>query len=95
MPSHITNEFQIEKETEDKVFEIPAYKGLVIALILNTGQLLKVELFDQTCERFWLENVVQHERKYPMPWQEHIYHTFQGEIVVGYHCSDKEPTVFR
>ena len=65
------------------MIEIPAYKGLIIALILNTGQLLKVELFDQTCERFWLENVVVHERKFPMPWQNHYYHTFQGEIYLS------------
>jgi hypothetical protein len=28
---------------------ISSYKGLVIALILTNGELLKIELFDDTC----------------------------------------------
>jgi hypothetical protein len=27
-----------------------------------------------------------------LPWQNHFFHTYNGEVVVGYHCSDKEPT---
>lgn len=67
------------------------YKGFVIALMLIDGDLLKVETHDLTCAEWWDRNVIEHERKYPMPWQEHIFHTYKGEIVVGYHCSDKEP----
>ena len=74
------------------MFEIAtSYKGLVIALILSTGDLMKIELFDDTCAEFWRKNVITHERKYPLPWQNHFFHTYKGEIVVGYHCSDKEP----
>lgn len=92
MQSHITNEYQTERGIEDRVFEIvSSYKGLVIGLILITGEIQKIELFEETCAEFWDKHVVQHERKYPMPWQEHIYHTFQNKIVVGYHCSDVEP----
>jgi hypothetical protein len=42
------------------VFEIASYKGLVIALILANGELLKIELFDDTCEEFWDKNVIVH-----------------------------------
>jgi hypothetical protein len=45
------------------VFEIASYKGLVIALILANGELLKIELFDDTCEEFWDKNVIVHEKK--------------------------------
>jgi hypothetical protein len=46
------------------MFEIiSSYKGLVIALILTNGDLLKIELFDDTCAEFWNKHVVQHERK--------------------------------
>jgi hypothetical protein len=73
------------------VFEsIASYKGLVIALILSNGDLIKIELFDDTCAEFWNKNVITHERKYPMPRKNHYFHTFKGEIVVGYHCSNKE-----
>jgi hypothetical protein len=35
------------------MFEIiSSYKGLVIALILTNGDLLKIELFDDTCAEF-------------------------------------------
>jgi hypothetical protein len=45
------------------MFEIiSSYKGLVIALILTNGDLLKIELFDDTCAEFWNKHVVQHER---------------------------------
>ena len=78
------------------MFEIiSSYKGLVIGLILTTGQVLHIELFEETCAEFWDKHVVEHTRKYPMPWQAHTYHTFKGEIVVGYHCSDKEPTALK
>jgi hypothetical protein len=30
---------------------IGSYKGLVIALILSTGDILKIELFDDTCAK--------------------------------------------
>jgi len=29
--------------------------------------------------------------KIALPKPNHYFHTFKGEIVVGYHCSDKEP----
>jgi hypothetical protein len=45
------------------VFEIASYKGLVIALILVNGELLKIELFDDTCAEFWDKNVTVHEKK--------------------------------
>jgi hypothetical protein len=32
---------------------ISSYKGLVIALILSNGKLLKIELFEDTCADFW------------------------------------------
>ena len=74
------------------MFELAgSYKGLVIALILANGDLLKVELFDDTCAEFCNKYVITHERKIPLPKQNHYFHTFNGEIVVGYHCSDKEP----
>jgi len=74
------------------MFELAAsYKGLVIALILANGDLLKVELFDDTCAEFWDKHVITHERKIALPKQNHYFHTFKGKIVVGYHCSDKEP----
>jgi hypothetical protein len=74
------------------VFEIAAgYKGLIIALILTNGDLLKVETHDLDCAVWWDKNVITHERKYPMPRQNHYFHTYKGEIVVGYHCSDEEP----
>ena len=69
---------------------IASYKCLVIALILSSGDLIKIELFDDTCAEFWNKNVITHEIKYPMPRQNHYFHTFKGEIVVGYHCSNKE-----
>ena len=70
---------------------IGSYKGLVIALILSTVDILKIELFDDTCAEFWDKHVITHERKIVLPKQNHYFHTFNGEIVVGYHCSDKEP----
>ena len=70
---------------------IGSYKGLVIGLILVTGEIQKVELFDDTCESFWEKHVVEHTRKNPLPMQGHTYHTFNGKIVVGYHCSDRDP----
>ena len=74
------------------MFEIAAsYKGLVIALILINGDLLKVETHDLDCAVWWDKNVITHERKYPLPKQNHYFHTYKGEIVVGYHCSDEEP----
>ena len=69
---------------------IASYKGLVIALILSNGDLIKIELFDDTCAEFWNKNVITHERKYLMPRQNHYFHTFKDEVVVGYHCSNKE-----
>jgi hypothetical protein len=42
---------------------IGSYKGLVIALILSTGDILKIELFDDTCAEFWDKHVITHERK--------------------------------
>jgi hypothetical protein len=38
---------------------ISSYKGLVIALILTNGDLLKIELFEDTCADFWKKHVVQ------------------------------------
>jgi hypothetical protein len=38
---------------------ISSYKGLVIALILTNGELLKIELFEDTCADFWKKHVVQ------------------------------------
>ena len=73
------------------MFEIASYKGLVIALILTNGNLLKIETHDLDCDIWWDKNVITHERKYPLPKQNHYFHTYKGEIVVGYHCSDKEP----
>jgi hypothetical protein len=37
---------------------IGSYKGLVIALILSTGDILKIELFDDTCAEFWDKHVL-------------------------------------
>jgi hypothetical protein len=55
------------------MFEIiSSYKGLVIALILTNGDLLKIELFDDTCAEFWNKHVVQHERKIKLPKQNHL-----------------------
>jgi len=74
------------------VFELVAdYKGFIIALILTNGNLLKVETHDLDCAVWWDKNVITHERKYSMPWQNHYFNTYKGEIVVGYHCSDEEP----
>jgi len=74
------------------VFELVAdYKGFIIALILTNGNLLKVETHDLDCAVWWDKNVITHERKYSMPWQNQYFHTYKGEIVVGYHCSDEEP----
>lgn len=73
------------------MFEIASYKGLVIALILVNGELLKIELFDDTCAEFWDKNVTVHEKKIKLPKQNHYYHKFKDKIVVGYHCSDKDP----
>ena len=73
------------------MFEIASYKGLFIALILTNGDLLKIETHDLDCDIWWDKNVITHERKYPLPKQNHYFHTYKGEIVVGYHCSDKEP----
>jgi len=75
------------------MFELIAgYKGLVISLILSTGDILKVETHNLDCAVWWDKHVITHERKYPLPWQNHFFHTYKGEVVVGYHCSDKEPT---
>lgn len=75
------------------MFEIiGSFKGLIIALILANGDLIKIELYEDTCASFWNKHVIEHTRKNPLPWQEHTYHTFNGKIVVGYHCSNKEPT---
>ena len=74
------------------MFELVAnYKGLIIALILTNGDLLKVETHDLDCAVWWDKNVITHERKYPLPKQNHYFHTYKGEIVVGYHCSNEEP----
>ena len=73
------------------MFEIASYKGLVIALILANGELLKIELFDDTCEEFWDKNVIVNEKKIKLPKQNHYYHKFKDKIVVGYHCSNKDP----
>jgi hypothetical protein len=60
------------------VFEsIASYKGLVIALILSNGDLIKIELFDDTCAEFWNKNVITHERKYPMPRKKSLLPYFQ------------------
>jgi hypothetical protein len=73
------------------VFEsIASYKGLVIALILSNGDLIKIELFDDTCAEFWNKNVITHERKYPMPRKIITSILSKVKIVVGYHCSNKE-----
>jgi hypothetical protein len=75
------------------MFELIAgYKGLVISLILSTGNILKVETHNLDCAVWWNKYVITHERKYPLPWQNHFFHTYNSEVVVGYHCSDKEPT---
>jgi hypothetical protein len=63
---------------------ISSYKGLVIALILTNGELLKIELFEDTCADFWKKHVVVHERKIKLPKQNHYYHTFQDKVVVGH-----------
>lgn len=74
------------------MFELIAeYKGLVISLILSTGDILKVETHNLDCAVWWDKYVITHERKYLLPWQNHFFHTYNGEVVVGYHCSDKEP----
>jgi len=74
------------------MFELIAgYKGLVISLILSTGDILKVETHNLDCAVWWDKYVITHERKIPLPKQNHYFHTFKGEVVVGYHCSDKEP----
>ena len=64
------------------MFEIASYKGLVIALILANGELLKIELFDDTCAEFWDKNVTVHERKIKLPKQNYYYHKFKDKIVV-------------
>ena len=75
------------------MFELIAgYKGLVISLILSTGDILKVETHNLDCAVWWDKYVITNERKYPLPWQNHFFHTYNSEVVVGYHCSDKEPT---
>ena len=75
------------------MFELIAgYKGLVISLILSTGDILKVETHNLDCAVWWDKYVITNERKYPLPWQNHFFHTYNGEVVVGYNCSDKEPT---
>jgi hypothetical protein len=79
---------------------IGSYKGLVISLILVTGDLLKIELFDDTCAEFWDKHIITHERKIVLPKQNHYFHTFNGEIkllvitvddkrVVGHYCTVK------
>jgi hypothetical protein len=46
------------------MFEIiSSYKGLVIALILTNGDLLKIELFDDTCAEFWNKHGIKPSRK--------------------------------
>ena len=75
------------------MFELIAgYKGLIISLILSTGDILKVETHNLDCAVWWDKYVITNERKYPLPWQNHFFHTYNSEVVVGYHCSDKEPT---
>lgn len=67
-------------------------KSIFISLILLNGDLLKIELFDKSCARFWEENVIEHERLIKVFKKNHHYHTYKGQEVVGYHCSDKEVT---
>ena len=67
-------------------------KTVIISLILLNGGLLKIELYDKSCHRFWEENITQHERKKRWKNDNLTYHTYKGQEVVGYHCSNKEPT---
>jgi hypothetical protein len=63
------------------VFEIASYKGLVIALILANGELLKIELFDDTCAEFWNKNVTVHEKKIKLPKHKMIFvHTHLNRL---------------
>lgn len=74
------------------MFEMIAnYKGLIIGLILNTGDVMRVETHDLSCAEWWDRNVITHERKIYLRRENMYFHTYKGEIVVGYHCSDKEP----
>jgi hypothetical protein len=64
------------------------FKALYISLILVNGDILREELFDTTCARFFKEKVQVIEQKNTSRYEPRTIHKYKGFRVVGYWCSD-------
>ena len=64
------------------------FKTLYISLILINGDILREELYDTTCARFFKENVQLIEKKNISRYEPRAIHQYKGFRVVGYWCSD-------
>ena len=64
------------------------FKALYISLILVNGDILREELFDTTCARFFKEKVQVIEQKNTSRYESRTIHKYKGFRVVGYWCSD-------
>jgi len=64
------------------------FKALYISLILVNGDILREELFDTTCARFFKEKVQVIEQKNTSRYESRTIHQYKGFRVVGYWCSD-------
>jgi hypothetical protein len=64
------------------------FKALYISLILVNGDILREELFDTTCARFFKEKVQVIEQKNTSRYEPRTIHKYKGFQVVGYWCSD-------
>ena len=62
-------------------------KIFIISLILNSGNLLKIEIYEE-CAVWWDKNIITHEIKIKKKKENHYYHTYKGTKVFGYHCRE-------
>ena len=65
-------------------------KEFLISFILYNGNLIDVDLINQSCADYWDKNVVTHERIIKFRNQSSTYHTYKDIKVVGYICRNKE-----
>lgn len=70
-------------------------KPIIITLMyLTFGGDIKLDSFEinESCDGWWHTNVVQKEKRKKTFMTNHYYYVYNDKKVVGYMCSDKEPT---
>ena len=68
---------------------------IITLLFLTTLGDIKMESFEvvsgETCESWYTQNLIVHERKQRTVFSSQYYHKYKGKDVIGYVCSDEPP----